>query len=136
MRRALLIGAVVASGSIACVIDRPIADEATDRSPTTKLFAVDCRAWLTDSGDVEAQIALVDFAEAGGDLRIRWSVDGVQQPSVQKMRPRIVREGGRFLKYSLQESFVQRLPAGEHRIAVTVENLSRSAACSATITAP
>src|SRR5262245_25907120 len=128
--------AVSAALHLSCAVQRPSVDEETDRSPTTKLFAADCRAWIRDSGEVESQVLLVDFAEGHGDLRVRWSIDGVEEPLLREPRPRVVLEGGRFLKYSFKRSIVRRLPPGEHKIAATIENPPRVAGCVATIVAP
>jgi hypothetical protein len=134
--RPQVVVAVWASLHLCCVVDRPIVDDETDRSPTTKLFAADCRAWVRNSGEVESQVLLIDFAEGQGELRIRWSIDGVEEPVLHESRPRIVREGGRFLKYSLKRSIVRKLPPGEHTIAATIENPPRVASCVASILAP
>ena len=136
MRRSRVLATVGTILLAACVVDRPVVDEAIERSASTELFAVDCRAWVAETGEVEAQVSLVDFAKGEGELVIRWSIDGQAQSPIREARPRIVREGGRFMRYSLERSMRRRLPPGEHQIAAVIDNLTRSASCAATITVP
>jgi len=82
-----------------CVVERPVADQSTADSLSARVFAVDCRGWLTEEGAIETEAALVDFAHGGGDLELQWTVDGRDLPSTQEMRSRVTH--GHFLKYSL-----------------------------------
>ena len=99
-----------------------------------KLFAVDCRAWVTEAGMLEAHVGLVDFADGEGDLEIQWSIDGVLQAPTHEPRPRT--NEGHALKYNLERTIALRLTPGEHKIAAQVQNAKRSATCSASLVVP
>jgi hypothetical protein len=119
----------------ACVIDRPVADPSTERSRSAKVFAADCRAWIIEGRKVQAQAALIDFADGAGDLVVRWTVDGVALPSTRESRPRVI--NGEFVKYGFIRSISHEFPkVGSHEIAVAIVNDERSAACGMTISVP
>jgi hypothetical protein len=113
---------------VSCFVERPVADKSTERSLSAKIFAVDCRAWVVEARKVEAEAALVDFAEGGGDLEFRWTIDGAALPPTRDMRPRVT--NGHFLKYSVTRSISHEFQEpGPHEISVVVVNEQRTAQC-------
>jgi hypothetical protein len=126
------VGAIALCTMASCVVDRPMADTSTANSLSAKAFAVDCRAWVTTDGAIEAEAALVDFAEGAGDLQLQWSVDDRTLPATREMRPRVTR--GHFLKYSLTRRLLHRFDTpGEHTVGMTITNETRSARCVMTV---
>jgi hypothetical protein len=133
MRRVLcLLSVGIACLGCSCIVEKPIADPSTHRSISAKLFALDCRAWQTGPGEVEAEVGVVDFADGSGSLSFRWRIDGVDTLAKEEPRPRA---SGHFLKYSLVRTLSHRFErSGQHVVDVVVANgKERTAQCGMTL---